>query len=269
MTSVSTPRPHPDIGIELVRDWAPVGEHRATVVLVHGLAEHSGRYERTGDLLAGSGFHVRGFDLIGAGASGGPRWDIDDWSRYHDQIQAHVEWAAEQGKPVVLLGHSLGGNLVVGYVSDGRPQPDLLICSAPAFSGGAAWQRALAPVSAKLLPKLSVPSSLKPEQLSRDPAVGEAYMADPLVHRSATGRFGAAFFAAMTEINEAASDIAVPTLILHGGSDTLVPPQSTAFLADLPGFERRLYPQLRHELFNEPEGPDIVAEVVEWINSKI
>lgn len=269
MTSISTPTPHPDIGIELVRDWAPTGDHRATVVLVHGLAEHSGRYERTGSLLAEAGFHVRGFDLIGAGASGGARWDIDDWTRFHAQIQSHIEWARAQGKPVVLLGHSLGGNLVVGYVLSDRPQPDLLVCSAPAFGGGAGWQRALAPISARLIPKLAVPSALKGEQLSRDPAVGEAYFADPLVHTSATSRLGAALFKAMGEITEGASNISIPTLVLHGGSDTIVPPQSTAFLADLPGIERRLYPELRHELFNEPEGPELVAEVVEWIKDKL
>jgi len=269
MRSISTPAPHPDIGIELIREWTPVGTPKATVVLVHGLSEHSGRYERTGSLLAEAGFHVRGFDLIGAGASGGRRWDIDDWSRYHAQIESHMRWARGNDLPVVLLGHSMGGNLVVGYVISGRPPPDLLVCSAPAFGGGAGWQRSLAPVSARILPKLAVPSALKAEQLSRDPAVGEAYFADPLVHRSATSRFGAALFVAMDEINHGVNTITIPTLVLHGGSDTIVPPQSTAFLGALPGFERRLYPELRHEILNEPEGPQIVAEIVEWIEERI
>ena len=81
MTSVAPPVPHDDIGTELVREWVPDSEPRATLVLVHGIAEHSGRYERTGGLLADAGFHVRAFDVIGHGASGGARVDIDDWSQ--------------------------------------------------------------------------------------------------------------------------------------------------------------------------------------------
>ncbi|HEX9762172.1 MAG TPA: alpha/beta fold hydrolase, partial [Acidimicrobiia bacterium] len=147
MTSTAVPRPHPEIGTELVRDWLPSGDSRATVVLVHGLAEHSGRYERTGGLLAGAGLRVRSFDLIGAGASGGPRWDIDDWERYHDQIESHVVFARDQGKPVVLMGPSMGGTLVLDYVISDRAKPDMVVASAPALGGGAGWQRALAPVA--------------------------------------------------------------------------------------------------------------------------
>ncbi len=268
MTSVAAPHPHPDIGLELIRDWLPRGAPKGTVVLVHGLAEHSGRYERTGDLLAESGFHVRGFDLIGAGASGGDRWDIDDWKRYHAQIESHVRWATDRSGPVVLMGHSMGGNLVLGYASSGRSPVDLVVVSAPALGGGAGWQKALAPILARVAPKLAVPNALKLEHLSRDPAVGEAYLADPLVVNKSTTRFGAALFAAIDEVAMSVGAIRVPTLVLHGGSDRIVPPQSTAFLADIPGFERRLYPNLRHEILNEPEGPEIVADIVEWINSK-
>lgn len=269
MPSVAVPRPHPDIGTELVRDWAPGAEERAVVVLTHGLAEHSGRYERTGDLLAEAGFRVRSFDLIGAGASGGARWDIDNWSRFHDQIETHVSWARSRDLPLVLMGHSMGGNLVLGYTASGRPAPDLLVASAPALAGGAAWQRKAAPVLAKVVPTLALPNALDLNDLSRDPAVGEAYAADPLVFPKSTVRFGAALFGAIDEVASSVRDIAVPTLILHGGSDRIVPPASTASLADVPGFERRLYPALRHEILNEPEGPQVVADIVEWVSARI
>ena len=159
MAGVARPVPVDDIGIEMVRDWGPKGTPRGYVVLVHGLAEHCGRYERTGSLLAEAGFHVRSFDLIGFGASGGPRGDIDDWSRYHDQIQRHVEWAREQGEPVVLMGQSMGGNLALGYALSGRPAPDLLVLTAPALGGGAAWQRALAGVGARVAPTAALPAA--------------------------------------------------------------------------------------------------------------
>ena len=261
--------PSDDIGIELVRDWAPSTAPRAHIVLVHGIAEHSGRYERTGSLLAGGGFFVRSFDLIGFGGSGGRRGDIDEWTRYQDQVQRHVEWAREQGGPVVLMGHSMGGNLVVGYALSSHPPPDLLVLSAPAMGGGAGWQRAVAAIGSKFAPTVTVPNSLDGEQLSRDPAVGKAYFSDPLVYRKSTTRLGAALFEAMDELNESFRDLAIPTLVLHGGADTIVPPQSTAVLAELPNVERRLLPGLRHEILSEPEGPALVQDIIDWINPRI
>ena len=261
--------PNQDFGVELVRDWVPEDEPRATVVLVHGLAEHSGRYERTGSLLSDAGFWVRSFDLRGAGGSGGSRWDIEDWGLYHDQIQTHAEWAKTQSVPVVLMGHSMGGNLVLGYALSSRPKPDLVVASAPALGGGAAWQRILAGMFSKLAPRLAVPNQLRGEQLSRDPRVAEAYFADPLVYTKSTTRLGAALFEAMDDVKENVHLLRIPTLVLHGGDDSIVPPESTEILEAVPVVERRVYPGLRHEILNEPEGPEIVEEIVEWIAARI
>ncbi len=269
MSSVSRPVPMDETGIELVRDWVPEGTPRAYVVLVHGIAEHSGRYERTGTLLADAGLFVRSFDLIGFGGTGGRRGDIDDWSRYHDQVGRHVSWAREQGGPVVLMGHSMGGNLALGYALSDRERPDLLILSAPALGGGAAWQKAIAGVAARLAPTIPVPQALKGEQLSRDPAVGDAYFSDPLVYTKATPRLGLALFDSMQDLTARANRLEVPTLVLHGTADTIVPPGSTAILGEVAGVERRLKPNLRHEILNEPEGPELVQEIVDWIDRAI
>ncbi len=269
MESVVKAIPNEEFGVELVRDWIPEDEPRATVVLVHGLAEHSGRYERTGSLLSDAGFWVRGFDLRGAGGSGGRRWDIQSWGLYHDQIQTHVEWAQAQGAPVVLMGHSLGGNLALGYALARKPRPDLLVVSAPALGGGAAWQRVLAGVFARLAPRVPVPNKLRGEQLSRDPRVAEAYFGDPLVITKSTPRLGAELFKAMDEVKANLHLLDVPTLVLHGGDDTIVPKETSDPLGGIPGVERRVYPGLRHEILNEPEGPDIVVDIVEWISARI
>ena len=267
--SVARPEPVDDFGTELVREWIPTGLPRAVVVLIHGLAEHSGRYERTGSMFSAAGLHVRAFDLIGAGGSGGARWDIDDWGRYHDQIHRHMTWANDQGVPVILMGHSMGGNLGLGYVLGSRVKPELLVLTAPAAGGGAAWQKAIAPLAARLAPRLALPNGIKGHQLSRDPEVGKAYFADPLVRAWSTTRLAAFFFEAMDELAKNWGRLDVPTLLLHGDADSVVPPESTVALGELSVCDRRLYPGLRHEILNEPEGAEIVAEIIEWIDSRI
>lgn len=268
-SSVSRPIPNPDFGVELVRDLEPQSAPKATLVLVHGIAEHSGRYERTGSLLAGTGFHVRSFDLRGAGASGGRRWDIEDWDLYLDQVERHLRWARSQERPVVLFGHSLGGTVALDYALGDRPQPDLLVLSAPALEAGARWQRAIAPLLARLAPTLPIPNRIKGPSLSRDPAVGEAYFADPLVQTSTTPRLGLQFFEAMDRVREGLHRLKVPTLVIQGGDDRLTDPRSTASLAEHQLVDRRLYPGLRHEVLNEPEGPQVVIDVAKWIESRL
>lgn len=269
MPSTTRAQPHPDFGTELIRDWAPEQDARAYIVLVHGLAEHCGRYERTGTLLSQAGFHVRGFDLVGAGGSGGRRWHVDDWARYHDQVQAHVEWARDQGKPVVLMGHSLGGAISLGYALSERPKPDLLILSAPLLAGAASWQKAVVPVLGKVAPKTSLPNPVNGEHLSRDPSVAEAYFADPLVITKSTLGFGALALAEIDSLNSRLAELDIPTLVFHGGDDSLVPTRSSEPLGELDCVERRVYEGLRHETLNEPEGPEIIADIVAWIDARL
>lgn len=269
MTSTATPSQTPGGVHELVRRWEPEGETRAEMVLCHGLAEHSGRYEAVGDRFAAAGIGVTAYDQIGFGASGGKRAWVDDWTEVLDQIQRHVENAMETSHPVSLLGHSGGGLFALEYALSERPPPALLVLSAPSIGGGAGWQRKLAPVLARLAPSLEVPNGLEGSQLSRDPAVGEAYFADPLVYPKTTAKYGASMFAAMDRVRAAVDRLTVPTFVVHGASDTIVPPRASALLADLDVVDRKLYPALRHELFNEPEGMDVVDDVISWIDEKL
>lgn len=269
MPSTAHANPHPEIGTELIREWVPDGEPKAYIVLVHGLAEHSGRYERTGSLLAEAGFHVRSFDLLGAGGSGGRRWHIENWSHYHDQVQRHIEWARSHGSRVVLMGHSIGGAISLGYLIDERPQPDLAVLSAPALAGGDGWQKAVVPVLGGIFPRLSIPNPVKGDHLSRDPEVAEAYFADPLVNQKATLGWGSEALSEIERLNRELEKLTVPTLVIHGGEDQLIPTWCTESLGDVACVDRKVYEGLRHETLNEPEGPEVVADIVSWLEERL
>lgn len=269
MSSSAYPLFEATVESQLVRSWRPGGPARAEVVLVHGIAEHSGRYQQAGALLASAGLGVTAFDLIGFGATGGRRGDVKDWAHYLDQVEGHLVTAGSGGVPVVLMGHSMGGLICLEYALAERPRPSLLVLSSPALGGGTAWQRSLAGLAGRLLPWLSLPIRIDGSQLSRDPQVGERYHTDPLVHTRSTTRLGAELFAAMARTKAAMPRLDVPTLVFQGGADSVVSPRLTRQLGTLPGVDRALYPGLRHETLNEPEGGHVVADVLFWIETHL
>ena len=249
-----------------VRHWAPAGEAWATVLIVHGIGEHSGRYERTGRLLAEAGLDVHAFDLRGHGLSGGRRVYVARWDDYLDDLQGRLGAVRTQARPVVLFGHSMGALISLTYACSGRPAPDLLVLSAPPLDASVpGWQRALAPLLSRVAPTAVLANPIAGDQLSHDPAVGEAYFADPLVQPRTTTRLGAELFKAMKRGRSELGRLTIPTLVIHGGADTLVPTRVSEPLAAVPAVERRVLPGLRHETLNEPEGPQVVAQIVEWL----
>jgi alpha-beta hydrolase superfamily lysophospholipase len=253
-----------------VREWPSVGEPWARVLIVHGIGEHSGRYQRTGRLMSEAGLDVQAFDLRGHGLSGGRRVYVRRWSDYLDDVEVRLAALRQPGLPLVLFGHSLGATIALGYACSGRPAPDLLVLSAPPLSARVpGWQRTLAPILGRVAPTLVLANPISADQLARDPAVGIAYFADPLVQPRTTARLGAEFFAAMKRARSELARLNVPTLVIHGGEDTLVPTEVSEPLGALPGVERRVLPNLRHETLNEREGPEVVAQIVAWLREHV
>ena len=255
-------------GTELrTRHW-PARDPWASVLIIHGLGEQSGRYEHVGEHFAGAGIEAFAYDHRGNGGSGGRRGDIDRWSRFHDDLAEQIASvrAASDGRPVVLYAHSMGALIVAGYLLSDRPRPDLNVLAAPGLATTlSAWKQRLAPIVAPILPTLSLPNGVPPHTLSRDPEVGRRVRADPLNVKTSTARFGAEALREQARVREGARRIGGPTLVLHGLDDGLVPPSASAVFEGAPGVERRLYPGLRHELHNEPEGARVLDDVVAWI----
>jgi len=252
-----------------LRHWATSGKPWATVLLVHGIGEHSGRYERTGRLMAEAGIDVHAFDIRGHGLSGGRRVYVRVWDDYLDDLAVRVAAVREPGVPLVLFGHSMGALIALTYACSDRPAPDLLVLSAvPLDARVPGWQRALAPILSRLAPTAILANPITGEQLSRDPAVGKAYFADPLVQPRSTTRLGAELLKAMKRGREGLDRLRIPALVIHGGGDTLVPTRASEPLAAVAGVERRVLPDLHHETLNEPEGPEVVAAIVDWLRGR-
>jgi acylglycerol lipase len=240
----------------------------ASVLIVHGLGEQSGRYEHVGAHFAAAGLDAHAYDHRGTGGSDGRRGDIDRWSRYHDDLEERLAAvrADADGRPVVLYAHSMGGLIGAGYLLSDRPRPDLTVLSAPGLDSTLAWwKQRLVPSLGRLLPTMSIPNDIRPESLSRDPEVGRQAAADPLNVRTSTVRFGAEGLAEQARVRAGARSIGGPTLVLHGLDDGLVPPAATEVFEGAPGVERRTYAGLRHELHNEPEGSAVLDDVVDWL----
>lgn len=256
------------------RRWAAEGPAWASILLVHGIAEHSGRYERFGRQLAAAGLDVHAYDQRGFGASGGRRAYVERWSQNHADLEDRLRAvrAEAAGRPVALFGHSLGGLLALGYVlaDRARPLPDALVLSAPALDSTVpGWKRALVRVLGRIAPTATIRNAFDGGLLSRDPAVGEDYLADPLNTHVTTTRFGAEALAEQARARGALARLSVPTLVYHGEGDRLVPPSSGRRLGNLPGVARSTYPNLRHESHNEPEGPAVIADVIDWLRTTL
>ena len=261
-------------GLELrTYQWPAVGVPRAHLLLVHGIAEHAGRYGHVGTQLANAGIATHAYDQRGFGRSGGHRAYLDRWSQFHDDVEdrlAEVRSAAG-GLPVVLYGHSMGGLIALGYAlaDPPRPLPDLLVLSAPAIDAVIpTWKRRLADILAGTTPRFAVANTFPKGGLSSDPAVETAYLADPLaVHRTTT-RLGVSLFREQDRVKSALArggPLPVPTYVLHGTDDPIVPEWASRSMDGRPNVTRRVYQGLHHETHNEPSGASVIDDTIAWI----
>lgn len=264
-----------------LRQWAAPLPARGTVLLVHGLGEHIGRYAHVAAALNGAGWHVLGYDQRGHGASGGARGAL----AAADSLLADLAEVVGRARgshpgPLVLLGHSMGGLVAARFVAEGlapAPAPwarpvEALVLSSPALDPGMnAVQKLLLALLGPLAPDLALGNGLKPEWVSREPAVVQAYRTDPQVHDRVTPRLVRFIVDAGLAVREAAPRWAVPTLLLYAGADRCVAPAgSAAFAAAAPAavLQSRRYDPLAHEIFNEPEREQVLADLTRWLEPR-
>jgi alpha-beta hydrolase superfamily lysophospholipase len=262
-------------GLELfTQSWLPDAPPRAGIVIAHGLGEHSGRYAALAADLVACGHAVHALDHRGHGRSGGPRANIERFSYLVSDFSAFVGRCARQhlDTPLYVLGHSMGG--AVAFATALRLQHQLrgLVLSAPALATDTAvprlqeWFARSLSVVAPNKGALSIP----PAAVSRDPAVVSRYESDPLVHHGAVpARTVVELLDAMQAFPDSMRELRLPTLILHGTADRLVPLAATRPLYQAIGENYRtlkLYEGLFHEVFNEPERASVTADLIAWLD---
>jgi alpha-beta hydrolase superfamily lysophospholipase len=270
------------------RDWSlPAGvAARGTVLLVHGLGEHIGRYEHVARHLNDWGFAACGYDQRGHGQSPGARGALAMEDDLLHDLAAAIERARAQGgagaldgKPLIVLGHSMGGAVAAHFCAGGLEQPPLawwrpidgLVLSSPALDAGISAAQRVALKLGQMLPSLPTANGLKPEWICRDPAVVAAYVADPLVHDRITPRLAKFIVEAGEPVIDRAARWAVPTLLIYAGSDRCVAPAgSDRFAAAAPQavVRSRGFPVLAHEIFNEPEQDEVFDELRAWLDAR-
>jgi alpha-beta hydrolase superfamily lysophospholipase len=261
-----------------VRQWAVARPARGLVLVVHGLGEHVGRYAALATHLNQAGWDVAGYDHRGHGASGGRRGDIARSDSLLDDLSVVIDALRDEARrPLVLLGHSLGGLIGARFVAEGlasspaawwRPA-DALVLSSPALDPGMnGLQRALLSVLAPLAPQLAIGNGLKPTWISRDPAVVRAYVNDPLVHDRVTPRLVRFIVDAGELVRASAPRWKLPTLLMWAGADRCVAPAGSAAFAAAAPRERlthTCYAHMAHEIFNEPDRALPLAELTRWL----
>lgn len=260
-----------------VQDWprSPGLALRGVVLLVHGLGEHAGRYDRLACQLNDWGFAVRGYDQYGHGESGGPRGGLPTDSRLLDDLADIVDSTRArigQHTPLILLGHSLGGLVAARFVALGLRPVQALVLSSPALDPGLnAVQKLLLAVLPRIAPNLRIGNGLDPSLISHDPAVVAAYRADKLVHDRISARLARFIADEGTATLAQAASWSVPTLLLYAGADRLVNPAgSRAFAAAAPRavVSAHCFEALYHEIFNELDAAPVFAELEKWLNAR-
>jgi alpha-beta hydrolase superfamily lysophospholipase len=269
-----------DNGVSVFYRCRPAENERARLVLAHGLGEHSGRYGHVIDCLSGQGISVWAIDHQGHGQSSGTRGHINRFDQYLTDLKQLVEIAKREkpeGMKCFLLGHSMGGLIVLRFAELFKNAVDGVIASSPGLApamkipvikGGAAK------LISNIWPTLTFDNELDPSHLSHDQSIVKAYVDDPLVNRRISARWFTEFLSAMEATNSTAGEICIPTLMQVAGTDRLVDSQiSKLFFESLSTKDKTLlfYDDLYHEIYNElnDDRAKVLKDLSFWLENHI
>lgn len=256
-----------------VQHWPGQGT-RGTVLIVHGLGEHGGRYAHVAAWLSARGFRVLGYDHRGHGRSAGPRGVVPTADALVDDLAMVVDVLRPAQGHFVLLGHSMGGSVAAQFVAQARRPVDGLVLSSPALAAKLSpVQRTLLTVGLALAPFLTQGNGIDANDISHDPEVVRRYQGDPLNHNRVCARLAKSILDGGEIARAAAASWSVPTLLVYAGADALVDPAgSDAFAASAPRevVESERFPGLFHEILNEGTlAAPVFARIEQWLDARV
>ena len=257
--------------------WLPEDEPKAILLLVHGLAEHSGRYMNIVNHFVPQGFAVYGLDHMGHGKSDGKRVYVNRFQDYTITLKTYVDMIREwqPGKPMFLVGHSMGGLIGAAYLLEHQKDVFGAVLSGPGIKVPDNISPAVifaGKILSVIMPGAGI-IQLDANGVSSDPAVVDAYIHDPMVHTGkVTARLCAEMIKTMQAVTEKAAEITLPITIVQGGADTLTDPSGAQLLYDSAGSADKtlkIYDGFYHEVFNEPEHARVLNDVSKWIEDHL
>lgn len=258
---------------------------KGVLALVHGLGEHSGRYCTLITALTAAGYAVFAYDNQGHGRSQGQRGHIDRWQDYRNNTQTFLQLVRQQepDAPLFLMGHSLGGLIVLDYVlsSAGCPQFQAfnlrgMIVSAPPIQPTSGTAKPIRILLARLLsglfPRFTLKMGLEKCGLSRNPEVVEAAAEDPLTHPYVTLRWGSETLKTIEWVKAHVSQLRLPILLTHGEADPIIAPEgSRQIFQQMQSKDKtlRLYPDSFHEPHNDLDADVVASDLVGWLDKAL
>ena len=257
--------------------WLPDIAPKAILLVVHGIAEHSGRYMNLVNYFVPKGYAVYSFDLRGHGKSDGKRSYIERFSYYIDDLQTFFNLVRTENPntKIFMVGHSMGSTISVDYALEHQSELQGLIISGTTLKLGSSISKAailMAKILSVLMPKMGV-SALDPGGISRDPAVVAAYVNDPLNYTGKlSARFGVELLKTMEMLQSGLSEINLPILIMQGSQDRISDPASSKLLFDGVGSKdktMKIYEGFYHEIFNDPERQQVFSDMEAWIKTRV
>ncbi|EKD41655.1 MAG: alpha/beta hydrolase fold protein [uncultured bacterium] len=252
-------------------------KQKAVLVFVHGLNEHSGRYQNPVQHFAKKNFSIYLFDHRGHGKSDGLTSHIDDFSTYIKDLNEFMRWvkAREKKSPIFMIGHSMGGQIVLNYLAQYNPPISGFLTSSANIEIAIKipWlKKKAAFFLSKYFPKLALTNEIDPLWISRDSEVVNEYKKDPLVSKKTTLGLLVSMMTNQNKIYELASKIKIPGFMMHGGDDQICAPEgSLKFFEQISHKNKKIkiYDHFFHEIFNEIGKEQVFSDMEEWINQRL